>query len=457
MRRISAFIVFVLTISSLIPYAYGANIRRSPVVLAVEAARPSVVNISTEIINRRYSPFGDIGDPRLDKFFRDFFEGPFGTREYKRTSLGSGVIIRKDGYILTNEHVILRASKITITLLDGRNFPANVVGSDPSSDLAILKIEAKNLPTIRTGRSDDLMIGETLIAIGNPFGLSHTVTTGVVSANHRSFRTSDNREFTDFIQTDASINPGNSGGPLLNIKGDLVGINTAIYGEAQGIGFAIPINRVTRIVENLIDYGKVRHGWIGLRVVNLNFQLAKRTGTEAGRGVYVNHVFKGSPAKTASLQKGDVIVELNDNRINSLGQYRSVIQSITVGSKVRMTFLRSGKRLNQELTATELPIESAEQFAWRLLGISVVQNSPKVARSYGLKTTAGMVISKVRVKSPAQRVGILPGDVLLAIGGKSINSLDDFHIACASLRLAESAIIAVARNNRSAYLSLRLN
>ena len=456
MRRVSAFLIFILLLGCLYSIGYGSDIRRSPVVKAVEAARPSVVNISTEIINRRYSPFGDIGDPRLDKFFRDFFEGPFGTREYKRTSLGSGVIIRKDGYILTNEHVILRASKITVTLLDGRSFPAVVVGSDPSSDLAILKIKSKSLPTIQLGDSDGLMIGETLIAIGNPFGLSHTVTTGVVSANHRSFRTSDNRVFTDFIQTDASINPGNSGGPLLNIEGDLIGINTAIYGEAQGIGFAIPINRVTRIVENLIDYGEVRHGWIGLRVVNLDFQLAKKTGLEAGRGVYVKHVFKNSPAGKAGFFRGDVILELNGNRIASLGQYRSVIQSVTVGSKVRMSVLRNGKNLNQELTATELPIESAEQFAWRLLGIDVIKNSPKVARNYGLKTIAGMVISKVRVKSPAQKVGILPGDVLLAISGKSIDSLEDFHIACASLRLAQSAIIAVARNNRSAYLSLRL-
>jgi serine protease Do len=440
----------------MVPGADASNLRRSPVVIAVEAARPSVVNISTEMVVRRSSPFGDVGDPRLDRFFRDFYEGGSTRRQYTRTSLGSGVVIRPDGYILTNEHVILRASKVTVTLLDGREFPAQVVGSDPSSDLAILKIEAKNLPTIKVGRSDDLMIGETLIAIGNPFGLSNTVTTGVVSATHRSFRAKENRVFTDFIQTDASINPGNSGGPVLNIDGELVGINTAIFGEAEGIGFAIPIDRAQRIVQNLIRFGKVLHGWIGLRVDNLSAATSATANVKVGKGVIVTHVFNDSPAAKAGFRKGDVIYEVGDIPTGLIDNYRSAVLSVTVGSTVALAAIRNGQAIRKNVTATELPVLAAEQFAWRLLGISVVPNSQKVAKSYRLSTKQGMVISKVRVDSPAGKVGVKPGDVLLAIGGRTINSRDDFRVACASLRLSEAAIVVVQRHKRAYYLSMRL-
>ena len=456
MRRIALLIAMLGILVTLAPAVSASSLRKSAVVRSVEKAGPSVVNISTEMVVRRSSPFGSIGDPRFDKFFRDYFEGPQ-QRAYTRTSLGSGVIIRKDGYILTNEHVILRASKITVTLKDGRDFEAAVVGSDPTSDLAILKIETNDLPVIEIAQMADLMIGETVIAIGNPFGLSHTVTTGVVSALHRSFRASDDKVFSDFIQTDASINPGNSGGPLLNIDGELIGINTAIQGNAQGIGFAIPIDRAQRIVSNLIDYGKVHHGWIGLRVVDLNEETAAQTGVRFGQGIYVEHVFEGSPAKNAGLRKGDVMSRIGELPVGSLEQYRSAILSVTVGTRIEVTVIRKGSPVVAELTATKLPVSAAKQFAWQILGISVVPNSPKIAKTYKTSTTHGMMISKVRLRSPAGRVGIQPGDVLLAIGGKTFDSLEEFYMGCARLRLAQSSIVVVQRQSRAYYLSLQLD
>jgi S1-C subfamily serine protease len=234
--------------------------RRSAVVEAVERVSPAVVNVSTtQVIEQGSAPFPRFRDPFFDEFFRDFIEPR--PQRFTRTSLGSGVIVRPDGHILTNQHVVLRASRITVTLADGREFEASLVGSDADSDLAVLKVDSTDpLPSVEMGTAGDLMIGEMVIAIGNPFGLSHTVTTGVVSATGRSLR-SDEQVFQDLIQTDASINPGNSGGPLLNIRGAVIGVNTAIYQKAQGIGFAVPIDRARRVVDDLISYGAVRVDW----------------------------------------------------------------------------------------------------------------------------------------------------------------------------------------------------
>ena len=248
--------------------------RRNAIVDAVQKVSPAVVNISLEYeIRKRISPFSEFSNPLFDEFFKDFFDPGFG-RQYKRTSLGSGVIIDgQRGYILTNAHVVEKTGTVNITLNDEREYEAEIVGVDPDSDLAVLHIKANDpLPSIAMGDSRDLLIGETVIAIGNPFGFSNTVTTGVISAANRSFRTKD-RVFHDFIQTDASINPGNSGGPLLNINGELIGINTAIYAGAQGIGFAIPINKARRIIEDLIAHGEVIDAWIGLWVQDLDSSL----------------------------------------------------------------------------------------------------------------------------------------------------------------------------------------
>src|SRR2546427_7411591 len=267
MAKTAALLIAALALPA-VAAARGAEsdpARRNLVVEAVEKASPAVVNVSTEqIVEQHRSPFPFPQDPFFEEFFRDFADPR--PRRFKTTSLGSGVIVAADGTIMTNVHVIERASRVHVMLNDQREFDAPLVGADADADLAILRVKAGgDLPHIPFGTSADLMIGETVIAIGNPFGLSHTVTTGVVSAVGRSLRDED-RTYTDFIQTDASINPGNSGGPLLNIRGELVGIDTAIYGKAQGIGFAIPVDRARRVMKDLVSYGEVRHAWIGLVV-----------------------------------------------------------------------------------------------------------------------------------------------------------------------------------------------
>src|SRR6266571_9504787 len=297
--------------------------RRSPVVIAVEKASPAVVSIiSAQEVERGDNPFSG-GDPFFDEFFRDFFE-PFRQRQTEQ-SLGSGVVIQPDGYILTNEHVILRSGKIQVQFADERKFDARLVGADSDSDLAVLKVDSsKALPNLPLGNSDDLMIGETVIAIGNPFGLSHTVTTGVVSALNRSLNT-DGRTYYDFIQTDASINPGNSGGPLLNIKGELVGINTAIYGKAQGIGFAIPISRAKRIVQELISHGAVEAPWIGLAVQTLTPELAHHFSLRDRQGVLIRTVEPGSPAARIGVERGDEVLGLSGTQTKTLTEFRRKI------------------------------------------------------------------------------------------------------------------------------------
>src|SRR5205814_3509963 len=290
--------------------------RRSLVVQAVEKASPAVVNVSTgQVVERRASPFPFPQDPFFEEFFRDFVDPR--PRRFKTTSLGSGVIVAADGTIMTNVHVIERASRIQVMLIDRREFDATLVGADADADIAILRVKAGgDLPHIPFGSSADLMIGESVIAIGNPFGLSHTVTTGVVSAVGRSLRDED-RTYTDFIQTDASINPGNSGGPLLDIRGELIGINTAIYGKAQGIGFAIPVDRARRVMRDLVSYGEVRRPWLGLVVQDLTPELAQHFGTT--KGVVVAEVEAESPAVSAGLARGDVVVRVDGRGGHSRG------------------------------------------------------------------------------------------------------------------------------------------
>ncbi len=315
--------------------------RRSRVVEAVERASPAVVNISAEqTVIQRPMPFAD---PLFDDFFRDFFDTR--PRRSTRSSLGSGVIVRADGTILTNEHVILRGSRIHVTLADGHEFDAKLLGRNADADLAVLRIETGHpLPFIALGRADDLMIGETVIAIGNPFGLSHTVTTGVVSALKRSLRTGG-RTFTDFIQTDASINPGNSGGPLLNILGQLVGINTAIYGSAQGIGFAIPVDRARQALDDLTsgrqtgepDPGKVAWSVLGIEV---------RATPE---GLAVARVRKGGVAERIGIEQGDVVLGVDGEAVGSPSALANRLDAARQEGGAVLSVARDGRRYDVQV------------------------------------------------------------------------------------------------------------
>ena len=416
--------------------------RRSPVVIAAEKASPAVVSIlSGQEQRRSRSPFGR--DPFFDDFFRDFF-APYPRRRQEQ-SVGSGVIIRPDGYILTNEHVILQAGPIQIQLADERKFEARLVGADSDSDLAVLKIDGtKSLPHLPMGNSDDLMIGETVIAIGNPFGLSHTVTTGVISAQNRSLNAND-RTYYDFIQTDASINPGNSGGPLLNINGALIGINTAIYGKAQGIGFAIPISRAKRIVQELISHGVVEAPWVGVAVQTLTPELAFHFSLNHNTGVLVRSVEPNSPASKAGLQRGDVIVSLNDKTIRSSEEYRQRERGYNSGDTLRFGVVRQEKKRTLTVKAARFPIERADDLTWQLLGFRLQE------------TANGLYIDQLRRGSPALQIGLEHGDVVLGLTGVQTRSLEDFRRKMIDVRLNQSVLLSVGRGRQQYHVQIPLD
>jgi serine protease Do len=428
-RSIVAILAFLLVAG---PAFAATPSRRTPVVDAVERVGPAVVNVSTtQIVERQLAPSPMWQDPFFDQFFRDFFEPR--RQRFTQSSLGSGILIRKDGYVLTNQHVVLRASKITITLADERDFEAHLVGSDADSDLAVLKLTTDGpLPAVEMGHSDDLMIGETVIAIGNPFGLSHTVTTGVVSAVGRSVRAQD-QVFYDLIQTDASINPGNSGGPLLNIRGELIGINSAIYQNAQGIGFAIPIDRARRVVADLITYGEVQPGWVGISVQALTPDLARHFGSAGRTGVLVTAIESDSPAQSAGIQRGDLILSVDDRPVHSADEWESRLRDAPIGSTLHLSLQRDGRSRVVTVVARHFPSARADRLTWRLLGLRLAEHD------------GALRVAAVRRQSPADRVGIREGDVISALAGRPVHTMEEFRLRMVKNRHAQRVLVSVRR------------
>jgi Do/DeqQ family serine protease len=437
----SMVVVLSLGICGVVQSAHGdASSRETPVVLAVRQAGPAVVNVSSR--QTVADPFHRFGrDPFFDRFFEDFF--PFPRREYTSESLGSGVVIdATKKLVLTNEHVIAGATEIKITLGDEKaEIPAHVVGSDPDSDLAVLELETdRDLPSLHMGDSSDIMIGETVIAIGNPFGLTHTVTTGVVSAVSRTVRKGE-RVYRDFIQTDASINPGNSGGPLLNINGDLIGINTAIYGDAEGIGFAIPINKAKRIVKDLIEYGEVKPVWLGLTLQPLDERLAQYFNLPPGTGVLVTDVDPESPAAEAGLARGDVVLSMDAVPLTSVEDYEDLLRGHEAGVELTLEIHREDKSSKIEVEIASFPEGKAEEIAWDRYGLEVTD--PKGERGY-------VVVSKVRPRSVSAEIGIRPGDLISRINEIETATKQDFLKAMARYRLRQG-IGAIVHRGRTAY------
>jgi Do/DeqQ family serine protease len=425
------------------------SLRRSAVVIAVEKVGPAVVNIST-VVQERVGPVFPFS---RDDFFRDFFPDFF-SREYTRSSLGSGVIIDGDkGYIITNDHVVAKATEIKVITSEQEEYKGRVLGSDPRSDLAVLQIDVRQkLPEIDMGNSDDLMIGETVIAIGNPFGLSHTVTTGVVSALDRSVRTGE-RIYRRFIQTDASINPGNSGGPLLNIEGDLIGINTAIYQKAQGIGFAIPINKAKRIVRELIREGRVRVPWLGIEIQELTQELKGYFGlAQETVGVLINGVIDGSPAAKAGMKRGDVILSLEDVPISSPSDYRDALGEYTAGDTLRLKIFRKGRNLTVSAIPSPFPLDYAQELLYRRVGIEVDQVDEGTRKKYGLKK--GVFIKSVRPDSSAAEYGLRAGDLLLKINNTSIEDIESFNKAIGQYHHHPTITLIVQRGAMGYSLTL---
>jgi serine protease Do len=406
---------------------------------------PAVVSISTTKIIKVSSPFFDI--PKEFKKYFEFFDffSPFTIpRERKETGLGSGVIINENGYILTNEHVISRADEIKVTLPDKREFKAEVVGKDIYSDIAVLKVETKEkLPTAKFGDSDKIKVGEWAIAIGNPFGFmwkdskgkispQPTVTVGVISALGRSIST-ENRYYEDLIQTDAAINPGNSGGPLLNIRGEVIGINTAILSPVNayvGIGFAIPINKAKDIIEELIHKGKVVRGYLGVYHQELDENLAKTYGLEKPKGVLVTKVIEGTPAEKAGIKEGDIIIKIDDKEINSSQELRNTITKLEPGKKVIITILREE---NEKIVEKKIPVviekrpeEKEEDLKEKFRGILVSEIDEKIRKYYGITEKKGVIVVEVETGSPAEEAGISEGDIILKIDNKEILDLQTY-------------------------------
>lgn len=453
--------VFFLWVSCLAVWAHaqtGIDSRRqSPVVKAIQQISPAVVNISSEYeVSNRNRPFSAFGmDPFFDSFFRDFFEQGSEHRR-KRTSLGSGVIIDGNrGLILTNTHVIEKTAKIKVSLNDEREFEAEIVGADPDTDLAVLRIETrKPLPAVAMGNSDDLLIGETVIAIGNPFGFSNTVTTGVISAVNRSIRTGD-RVYHDFIQTDASINPGNSGGPLLNINGDLIGINTAIYAKAQGIGFAIPINTAKRIVADLIRFGEVVPAWLGLTVQDVDEKLAQYLGMENPKGILVIGVETQSPAAEAGIFEGDLLISIGRRAVGSSLEYQTVVRGYAAGDSLEIGLVRNNQKKSVELKAGVFPEERALDLTYRLMGIRVEEiTAQKGFDAKGLPAE-GVAISDLNPGSHLARIGARNGDIIRQLDEIKIRNLTDFKKAIVKYRLKSSVIVLLQRGDQGYYVTVR--
>jgi len=372
--------------------------RRTPLVTVVEKVSPAVVNISAQSTVREADPFF----------------GLFGLgTERQAQSLGSGFIIDRNGIVVTNAHVVEGASRVTVTLLDGREIVADLLGSDRDADIAVLKVKASNLPAIPLGRSSDLMIGETVIAIGNPFGLSNTVTTGVLSAVGRTIPSErGERLFTDFLQTDASINPGNSGGPLVNVGGDVIGINSAIISGATGIGFAIPADRARRVVDDLLRFGELQPLWSGARLLTVDPELARRSGIGSRRGALVFKVYPDSPAAAAGLQEKDVIVAAGGHPVVSREDVGTALYTAPSGSPVELELRRGDRTLKVGLKPVHPP---------QGLGLQVLE------RSVGLKVEpvqGGLAIRQVVNGSVAAERGLRPGDVILGANGQQTASAE---------------------------------
>lgn len=430
--------------------AEGPRIEDAVINVASTTGR-AVVSISTEhvqkIKSRRLyfsypfgggSPFGD--DDPFRRFFDDFL-GEIPEREYKQAGLGSGVIINNEGYILTNEHVIDEADKITVTLSDGREFKAEIKGQDPRSDLAVIKIDAHNLPVAALGDSDSLKIGQWVVAIGNPYGFvmqnpEPTVTTGVISALHRSLGKglSQDRDYSDLIQTDAAINPGNSGGPLVNLKGELVGVNVAIFsttGGYQGIGFAIPINNAKRIISKLIEGKKVVYGWLGITVQDLSEDLAGHFGLSGKKGVLVSKILKDGPSERAGVKEGDIIQSIDNNNIENVKELLNLVGKSDVGRSLKLIIVRDKKQLVLDIVVGERPQNTEEtaysqgSVKWR--GLDVQDLSPEIARRFRIEDEKGVVVIDVEPDSPSDEAGIIPGDVLLEINKQAIKDISDYN------------------------------
>ncbi len=417
-----------------------------------KAVTPSVVNISTVTRKRVIQPFFE-----FSPFFDDFFGGGQPRPRYrKESSLGSGFIINKEGYIITNDHVVKNAETIQVKLSNDKVYNAKVVGEDPKTDIAVIKlIGAGDLPIAVLGDSDKLQVGQWAIAIGNPFGLDRTLTVGVISATGRANMGIETYE--DFIQTDASINPGNSGGPLLNVYGEVIGINTAIVAAGQGIGFAIPINMAKNVVNQLIKKGSITRGWLGVSIQPVTEEIAQSFGLNKAHGALVADVIAGSPAEKAGIRQGDIITRLAGKEIKDPKQLQRVVAETAVGQKIEAEIFREGRRQtlnlsisNTESAAAQVPRSSEPHSGW--FGL-IVEELPRSMRQTGIK---GVIITDLDPEGSAANAGIREGDVIVSVNQHRIANLEEYAKTVSEAEKRGSVALLIKRDNASIYFMLRL-
>jgi serine protease Do len=432
---------------------------------------PSVVTIFAEQTVKVQNPFGFPDDTFKDFFGEDFFKRFFGVptpKEQKRTvrSLGSGVIVTEDGYILTNNHVVAGAEKLSVVIGDKKNYEAKVIGTDPHTDVAVIKIKAKDLPAASFGNSDGVKVGQWVIAVGNPFQLMHTVTAGIISAKGRS--SMGLADYEDFIQTDASINPGNSGGALADLDGNVIGINTAISspsGGNVGIGFAIPINMARQVMDGLITKGKITRGYLALFPQDIDENLAKALKLKGTEGSLVADVTPGGPAEKAGIKRGDVIVEFNGKKVENSTQLRNMVAQTKPGTSVQITLLRNGQEIRVRAVLDERPREQAgaapgeEQpgtATAKKLGLNVQTLTPDSARQLGYQGDRGVVVIDVTPGSPSEEAGLKQGDLIKEINRKEIHTAQEFEKIIASLKTGDSAALLVRRGQNTFFVAIEI-
>jgi serine protease Do len=471
----------------LMPLAVAPNLaeaRGAPESFAdlAEELTPAVVSISTETF---VSGSGDglpgvpEGSP-FDEFFQEFFDRYGGEvpQESMPISLGSGFIVDAEGYVVTNNHVIEAADKIVVVLDDGTELEATLVGTDPKTDIALLKVEADHLlPFVGFGDSDVVRVGDWALAIGNPFGFGSSVTAGIISARQRDIRSGP---YDDFLQTDAPINRGNSGGPLFNMDGEVIGVNTAIYspsGGSVGIGFAVPSNLVMRVVDQLKEFGRTRRGWLGVRIQSVTPEIAEAFGLPGDGGALVASVTPDGPAEGAGLEAGDVIVSFNGTEITEMRELPRAVAETEVGRAAEVIVIRNGEEMTFDVVLGELE-EFEQQLASgaeggqsgdeddkqkpvsnNVLGMIVRPATPEIAQQMGLDPNVqGLIVTDLEPGSPAMRAGILPGDLVLEVGKEAVTTVEDMaeEVEAARDRESRSIVVRVERNGDAQYLAVQL-
>lgn len=431
-----------------------------------EVVSPSVVNIRTEKtvqgggrVFKHFSPNPFGNDERFNDFFEKFF-GEQPQREFKERSLGSGFIIDREGHIVTNNHVIENATKIKVKLKNGKEFDADIIGSDPSTDIALIKIKSgDDFPVIPLGDSNSLQVGQWVVAIGSPFGLEQTVTAGIISAKGRVIGSGP---YDNFLQTDASINPGNSGGPLIDMQGKVVGINTAIVASGQGIGFAIPINLAHGIIDQLKTKGSVTRGWLGVVIQDLSEEMADYYGIPDKKGIMVMEVMPGNPAEAAGIQPKDIIVEINGQPVVTSRDLTNLVAGLNVGEKTKVVLIRNGKKQSVQVEiakrpddTTQLASGSPEKSSEDELGIRVSNLTPELAKRLNTTQMDGVVIEQVNPDGKGAEAGLTPGDIIKEINHIPIKNTKDYASAISKIKKSEAIQMFIWRSN-AGFLVIKL-